>query len=268
MYQGARYEYLVTFAVSAVASVVPVPRPEDFGFDHYCTLTKEMRGIRYPRTSFGVQVKPKSEQILRYGGRPKKGEKNEWHHWEITWLFSRDLPLILALVDRANLEIELYSTWNVWHPYWKTYFGHNKPFEVWIRAEELPPGEAEPKVPRYCKVKGAKPSDGDRQHCDVYVGPPILTINLLRLDECEAVIRQCLKKWIDIDMLNLWYRKLGIPWMYSVPSWKTNQPPPIGAEHWVFWLKPGASTPEVVQPRQLLRTLAPMILALAKSYEE
>lgn len=265
MYRGARYEYLVTFALSAVASVVPVPRPEDYGFDHLCTLTEIDDCMRYPRMSFALQVKSKSDPILKYGGRAKKGE---WRHWEITWLFSRDIPLILALVDPVTNSIELYSTWNVWHPYWKTCFGCTKPFEVWIHPKELPSGQKDPKTPRYCEAKDAKPGDGDGQHCDVYVGPPILRINPLQLDDHEATIRECLKEWIDIDMRNLLYRKLGIPWMYSVPKWETNQPPPTSAQHWMFWPKHWASHTEPVQPRELLRTIAPMILALAKNYEE
>lgn len=260
-YQGARYEYAVTFALSAVASVVPVPRPEDYGFDHLCTLTELVDGMRYPLHSFGLQVKPKSDAILKFGGYTDKGV---WKKWEIGWLFNRDIPLILAVVDPGEWEIELYSTWNVWHPYWMV----RMPFEVWLRPEQVPEDEKEPKVPRYHPAEGLKPEDGDAQRVSVFLGPPILKVGVSPISEHEDLMRKCLKAWIEIDALNLWFRKLGVPWMYSISSWETNRVPALGSENWMFWQRgiPLDSGPD--QAKELLRTLAPIVFALAKIYEE
>jgi len=109
--QGDRSEYLALYMLSALGVVVKVPREEDIGADFQCSLAK-FDGHRMTFYSpFLVQTKSSSLKRISYGGPDKEGR---WRKEEITWLFSQELPLMLGFVDKDKMQLDLYSTSNMW----------------------------------------------------------------------------------------------------------------------------------------------------------
>lgn len=249
-YTGARYEYATILSLSAFASVVQVPRPEDYGFDLLCTLVELENRNRYARISFGVQTKPQSEKVLNYGGEDKGIQKD----WEVEWLFGRDLPLLISTVDFNPFCIRLYSTWNVWHAYLSDPV--NLVREVSLHIGKQPPNDAKDRWKSY----------GGQPHRDVYLGSPIIEMSTpVPTNDEAATLRKCIDFWLNLDMINLLYRKLGIPWMYTVWEWETNQVPALSEISFTFWdIIQGDFS---VRRRNLLLTLAPMIKALQLDFQ-
>jgi hypothetical protein len=108
---GANYEHCVRHFLGAIASVVHVPREQDFGIDFYC----QPRVPAGPRTETvtelgAIQVKGGSA-ALTFGGLTDKGE---WREYEFTWLRSLATPLFLAQVNPENTIVDLYSVWRLW----------------------------------------------------------------------------------------------------------------------------------------------------------
>lgn len=257
-YWGTRYEYATTLALSAIASAIQVPRPEDYGFDHVCTLVELVNKNRYPRNSFGVQVKPKNEDMLVYGDIDKNGEQKDW---EVQWLFNRDLPFLIATVELVpSFCLRLYSTWSVWHAYWMKPECYKRKVNIHINQR--------PEDTRNCGYDRWKsyphiPSDPlNYDTCDIYLGLPIVEMTSTTPDPDTAkMYYDCLSFWLGLDMLNILYRKLGIPLMYTVQEWVTNEKPNLSQFQFAF-------KPAIDLQVLLLRTLAPMIWSLEKSFDE
>ena len=245
-YQGTRYEYATTLSLSAISSVVQVPRPEDYGFDQICTLVEVDEQLRYPRKTFGVQTKPKSQRSLIFGGVDKKGEQKTW---EIQWLFGRDIPLIISLVDLDPFCIKLYSTWNIWHAYWMSPQISTR--QVTLDIGNLPPNDDDARWKSY-------PEDSNSyEKCTVYLGLPIVQLDSPLPDSDNiSALYECLNFWVNLDWINLQFRKLGVPFMYTVKDWETNRVPNLSNATWQFWNKYQGIRDN------LLRTLSPMITAL------
>jgi hypothetical protein len=252
-YQGARYEYAATLCLSSFSAVVQVPRPEDYGYDHICTLIEIEQKLRYPRKSFGVQVKPLSLNNLIYG---EKNDKGEYCAWETKWLFERDFPLLFVTVNLEPFCFRLYSTWNIWHAYWMSPQNYNR--QVNLLFNQKPPNTDDTRWKSY-------PKEADSfsyNECDVYVGDPIVELNCI--SPTKPILDQIVETvgfWLDLDWTNLQYRKLGIPFMYTVKEWKTNVIPTISNSSWTFWNKPQGTRDN------LLRTLAPMVIALEEDFK-
>ncbi|HEV8071518.1 MAG TPA: hypothetical protein VGP76_27635 [Planctomycetaceae bacterium] len=83
--------------------VAPVPPTEDVGLDAFCTLIRPGSGRRLiAEDSFGVQIKAKSERIVKYDTAV-----------EVSWLNQLDIPWFLASVDLNESTIVLYATHRV-----------------------------------------------------------------------------------------------------------------------------------------------------------
>src|SRR3990172_7499880 len=108
---GSTYEDCAQFLVGHIASLVKVPREQDFGIDFYC----QPRVLVGPQTETvaelcSLQVKGGREK-LAYGGLNRRGE---WRVYELTWLRSLASPLYLVRVNTKRTAVELFSTWPLW----------------------------------------------------------------------------------------------------------------------------------------------------------
>jgi len=118
-HQGDRSEYLVQYALSAVAAVVPVIRQEDYGIDFLCNLTPQKGRSLVIGPAFGLQAKSISANDVSYGMVEDQDGKAKRKPEEIDWLYGQDNPLFFVSVDRDRLSLKLYSTVRIWRPYWK-----------------------------------------------------------------------------------------------------------------------------------------------------
>jgi len=250
-YQGARYEYATTLSLSALASVIPVPRPEDYGFDQICNLVDIKEQLRYQGTTFGVQTKSHTKEKLIYGGKTDKGDQK---YWEIQWLFRRDIPLLISSVNLKPFCLKLYSTWAVWHSYWMNPTNYNR--KVTFILDQIPSNDGDDRWMSYLE----NPDKPDESI--VYLGPPIIKMDSPTPNNTKTeLLRKCLRFWVDFDMINLKFCKLGIPFMYTVKDWVTDQTPNLSQSSYIFWN-------EFQDIRvNLLKTLYPMIIALEKDFE-
>lgn len=121
--EGNRSEYLAQYFLSALGVSSPVPRQEDIGIDFYCALAKEDGDRLTFHSPFAVQVGSLDAKSFAYGGMDRKGR---WRKEQLDWLFSQELPLFLATVDKETSSFRLYST----SPLWLIRYGNGDVTEV------------------------------------------------------------------------------------------------------------------------------------------
>jgi len=61
---GDRSEQLVEFLLSAFAFTTPVPRPEDIGFDFFCSLISREDQLLRAGPFFTVQAKSNADEVV------------------------------------------------------------------------------------------------------------------------------------------------------------------------------------------------------------
>src|SRR5947208_2597136 len=116
--EGDRSEYLAHFLLSAIGLVTPIPRQEDIGVDFYCSLADQEKGVLTFGFPFIVQTKAIGTPVVEI--RPP----DDYQHQQrvildhISWLFRQELPLFLALVDKEDISIRLYSLSPLWFIYY------------------------------------------------------------------------------------------------------------------------------------------------------
>lgn len=95
---GDLAEQLGMYLLQSVALVAPVPRTEDVGIDVVCTLISEYNQYSYlAEDSFYVQIKTNGVKEIEYSDI------------EVEWLTKLKLPLFIAVVDKAETKISLYT---------------------------------------------------------------------------------------------------------------------------------------------------------------
>ena len=255
-HQGDRSEYLVQYALSAVAAAIPVQRQEDYGVDFFCNLTKKVKDSLHVGPAFGLQCKSDTKDVEYgvYGSGKKKGQLTPE---EITWLYAQDNPLFFAIVSREALLLEIFSLARIWRPYWME--GPPKTATLLFRALEIdgPPGDAPYRCTR----------DPENVPTTVIpLGPPIIRLDLntddLEDEDFRSQLRAALDYWIALERRNIANAKLDIPCFYESAAWTTNETPAVDDEviFQVFNENEGQNVPEVV------RAVSPGVTNLAYSF--
>lgn len=213
---GDRGEYLSQFLLSHVASVVPVPRQEDYGVDFVGTLlTEQGKCLRSGRVFF-VQVKTTSDKTWSFV---------EGHHK--AWLFSLPLPLLLVFPELSDLSIAVYSTARLW---WLKWMVGNSPQKLTLVPDNHPNENAPNPYDRFRHSKMAPPYQVPEiisAKWTVPLGPPIARISpeLLREEGSASSLFHCLDEWLWLDSLNILWREQRIPASIEYKSWRTNHAP-------------------------------------------
>lgn len=225
-HEGDRSEYLATFALSSFATVTPVPRQEDYGFDLICSLTRrEEDGSLYVEKGFGVQVKSFGIREVSLGGMTKGSKRRapEWKRWETKWLFHQDNPLFIALVSKNEWRVKLYSTTRMWGAQWLS----GGPHRISLVPKNKEYFDSPPADHRFSQTVG--PDDGTHGNgvWKVALGKPILDITPKQLEDKEFrhLAFSCMSDWIEIDRRNLVHHALGIPFTIEPHAWGTNERP-------------------------------------------
>ncbi len=240
---GSTYESCANFLIGRIASLVHVPREQDFGIDFYCQ----------PRIPAGASTETVAElsslQVkggdakLTYGGLNDHGG---WREYEFTWLRSLATPLHLARVDVSLSAVELFSIWPLWLIFWRQVVS---PFEVIFETQSAEIRDHEWREPQASPLtEGAGQGDGMRWTIDM--GPPFLRLTKADLD--DAGFRQ---QAISIFRTRTYYDRLMlmryqqfIPYLTGITRWNTNSPQISEARTWQFWdSRPGANIPRLCQ---------------------
>jgi hypothetical protein len=249
---GNSYEDHVAALIGRMASLVKVPREQDYGVDFFC-LPRVPAGATTETVSelSSLQVKGGQAKLV-YGGLDDRGN---WREYEFAWLRSLATPLHLARVDSEFRSVELFSIWPLWWIFWRQSV---PPFEV-VFSVESPLAEysdwQEPKPTRSSQGAGK----GDGTTWAINLGPPFLQLtndNLNDSDFREQAVA-ILRERITTDRLMLMLFHLFIPTLTNITAWSTKPPKTLGARTWQFWdARPG------VNIERLCQTASPILVNL------
>jgi len=104
--QGDRSELLADYLLSGIGITTPIRRQDDTGFDFYCSISDQEKGILTFGFPFIIQIKSKSaKNIISYGTDVEK----DWDSHQVEWLFRNELPLLFGIVNKDNQSIEIYD---------------------------------------------------------------------------------------------------------------------------------------------------------------
>lgn len=213
--RGASYEGAASATLSRIASVVPVPREQDFGVDFYCLPRVSLASQTETVAELcAIQVKG-GEADLSYGGMAR----GEWRQFEIEWLKSLAVPLYLARIPQDFSAVELYSLW----PVWVVIQQSPVPFEIRIatrsKGRKRRKWQAPTSVP---SEEGRGKGDGKLWRVDV--GPPFLrlTQRLVSNSTFASSAASILRAWIGFDRLTVIRHMLGVGYCEGIGAWATN----------------------------------------------
>jgi hypothetical protein len=196
---GRRSEYLAQYVFASFGAAVPVPQPEDFGVDLFCTLTERVGQREWPLKSFSVQVK--SAPDWTFDSRES-----------VRWLVKHPQPLFLCVVDKPTSTLSIFHTQPRYH--------------LWLHSWE----------PEHLRLIG---SEGTEGYCtawqnlqppdirEVHLGPPIARFDVAMFadDAFHQTLRDILIYWTEIAELNLHYMRSGLRKNSDPYRWTTNQIP-------------------------------------------
>lgn len=196
---GDSAELLAEFVLSALAFTTRVPRQEDVGHDLLCVLAKPEGAMLLAGGAFTVQVKSGHDDLVF--------ERD----YEVRWLKNLELPFLVAVVTRATLTVEVYSTWNLL----------NGILYREARRVILRPGAAADEF--------ALPSTDEQASEQVIpLGRPILRMTAADMMDAGLVakFRQVLEEWLRFDNTNIVNRRAGMFWVTGPAKYETNTPLP------------------------------------------
>lgn len=249
--RGTSYEDCVRLLMGRFASLVHVPREQDFGIDFYVQpRVGAERQTESVAELAAIQVKGGSA-VLRYGGVNARGK---WRHHELTWLRALVTPLYLARVDARCSGLELFSLWPVWLIFWQQ---RELPFEIRFTTRDAASTAAweEPVATPHPKGHGK----GDGQAWTVDLGRPLLQLSVAASDDTQssALQAQVLRAWILNDRANLIRFQQFIPVLSGITEWRTGTLAPHVMKTWQFWAaEPGENI------ARLSETAAPLVVNL------
>lgn len=213
-HEGTRSEYLGVYLLSSFASVVPVPRQEDYGADLYCALTEKRNGNLHAQETFAVQLKSRSQDNeIVYGG----SKDGKWKDYEVDWLFSQQLPFFIGLVTKETATLDLYAVSNAWYTKWMS----GTSFILALQPDE--PSTVAEKLPHPTEASG-----NGRRYWKVPLGPPLVSIKIgdLSNDTLLRETRQILRRAIGLEKVNIFCHNQGVPFStWIVGLWKPNEMP-------------------------------------------
>ena len=192
---GDRAELLAEYILNTKAFKTRVPRQEYIGHDFLCVLSEQRDDLIWAGPSFTVQVKSNRDPLIF-----------EKRH-ELRWIGEIDTPFFIAVINREELLMDLYSTWK----------RLNGILHKGARRILLIPGEH---TAQYEGVTTEE--DGSEQR--IPLGRPIISttlpemMNEMRVNEYSEVLRN----WIELDRDNIVRCRAGMYWVLGPKWYRTN----------------------------------------------
>jgi hypothetical protein len=257
--EGDRIEYLAEFLLSGIGLVTPVPRQEEVGVDFYCALADQEKGAITFGYPFLVQVRSMVKPVVhlkppkRY--RHQKGVLPD----HLSWLFRQELPMFLALVDKEEISIRLYSLSPIWFLY---HDQENCPacssLRLVPRTDGNDPGPVGP--PRRL---GKVTSSPESYEYEVDLGFPIAsytakdTANRQTLSGQKSSLELC----IETDLQSIMFSRADLPHFYWMAETNCEKEGPIPA------LYSKEAPRNVESSNKVYSFLGPLLIPLALRYK-
>lgn len=208
--EADRSEYLAGFLLSALGMATPLERPEALiGADFYCSLANQEKGAVVFGFPFLVQVRSIAKPVVHL----KAPKRYKHRHGEmpdhLAGLFRQELPMFLALVDKEDISIRLYSLCPLW------FLLHD--------SENCPDPAAVQLLPRLDLANNepvGAPRQGDQvtsspesYEYEVDLGNPIASFSTKDTGNRAVMMKQrrFLRQGIEGELRNHVFREAGLP---------------------------------------------------------
>jgi hypothetical protein len=237
--KGDRAEYITQGIFSAFGYSIQILRQEDYGIDFLCTLTEKDKIVSYPTKSYTVQLKTSHNNIVLQTTNPGR----------LKWLLENNLPFFVCYFDNVKNAVDFYST-SLMHKYIIT-----KPVNVTKISLQFDISHGE------CTVHLGQHNKRNKIF-RLTLGSPFLSISLNDvMDETVVEDRKfILNKVLDVEIQNIMYRNLGLPFMRWLHKYETNKKQmEIG---WAHFADDG-----IIKSNQLLDKIGHIIMSLAYTYK-
>lgn len=213
---GDTDEKLAEAILNLIAFTTQVSRENDIGHDLICVLTQREGNFLKAGQSFSVQVKSNSQRdSFTFSSSHER-----------KWLENQEIPYFIGLVDREDLRLDLYSTWNIHNSYlWKEANSYTLKPGGSDEAPILPYPREEPEC---------------RKHQYIPLGKPALSITMQDAVNENKVenYRKVLGDWVKLERENIWRKSLSLKWIRGPLNYKTNHSllePGIDFQKTAYW---------------------------------
>jgi len=193
---GSWTEILVEACLKTVAFTARIPREDDIGHDFFCTLAEPHQdGLFKAGPSFTVQAKSSGHPLVLFKAKDA-----------IEWLQHLQNPFFVAVGNREEQRVEIYSTWERFNG-----FLGKTPRQI-----KLQPGPPTSGRPRVWTTKDGKQV--------IALGEPIVRAHVRDfMNEARATeFRDILRQWIILDRQNIVNVEDGLNWIIGVADYQTN----------------------------------------------
>ncbi len=258
--ESDRSEYLAGFLLSALGMATPVQRHEELGADFYCSLTDQEKGAITFGSPFLVEVRSVAKPVVHIKAPKRYRHQKGAIPDHLSWLFRQELPMFLALVDKEDISIRLYSLSPLWFLYYDT---ENCPHAAALQlVPRVDGGSREPVgVPRQI---GKVTSSPESYEYEVDLGHPIASFAAQETGNRQILTKQkgFLRRCLECDLRNRVFLQAGLPHFYWIAESGREEEGPIPA----FYFREAPRDAETLN--RIYSFLGPSLLPLALRYQE
>jgi hypothetical protein len=249
---GDQSEYLANYFFSLIGLVTPVPRQEDIGIDMVCNIADQEKGRLTFDYHYQLSVKSLSTPNIEL--KPAKSEDGSLPH--IAWLFRQSLPFLLAVIDKKEQEVRVFSTLPVWFLYYEN-SDYGSVSLVPRTGEDVGEDVGRP-------VKGdALDNPKGTFHYTVDLGHPIARAKVSDLLDKEKLraFKRNLRAAVDFGKITALQVQLGVPYFY----WFAKTHPDGSLPTPAFYAREVPDVKEALD--DVYSKIAPTLISLAMHYK-
>lgn len=247
--EGDRSEYLANYLLSGLGLVTVVPRQEDIGFDFYCQLADQEKGnltFGYP---FIIQIKSDSIDKISYGS----SKMSEWKREHIKWLFRLELPFLIGIVNKKQMQIDIYNCSTL-----RFLFVENPNPSVIEFKPKISQVTSDIGKPHREAIENWTDTDkGDGHKYTIDMGNPLVTITNddIYNHQILAHKKHILRNVVVMEQNNILFKRLELPYFHWIKTINTNNDFTL---NWFYYVSHDETT-----LTNHYRTLGPGLLSLA-----
>lgn len=206
--QGDRSELLADYLLSGIGITTPIRRQDDTGFDFYCSISDQEKGILTFGFPFIIQIKSKAaSNVISYGTDIEK----DWEAHQVEWLFRNELPLLFGIVSKENQLIEIYDC----SSFYFSKVNRNLPAMVEFIPRKDKYNLSDIGKPEEVQIENWTNSSSNGKIYKVDLGQPLITLQNSDFDD-DAKLRlkkDLLRNAISMQSSNLNFFRLKLPYL-------------------------------------------------------
>jgi len=214
--QGDRSELLADYLLSGIGITTPVRRQDDTGFDFYCNISDQEKGILTFGYSYIIQIKSSSVNQVEFG----ESDPTKWASHQVEWLFRNELPILFGFVDKTLQKIEIYDCSSF--EFFK--FKRVLPAKLIFKPRTNISNNNDIGKPNEKTIAGWNNNGCSGIECTVDLGLPIVTLENSDFDN-DKILKEkknLLRHPIEIQAANLRHFKQELPYLNWIVNNKTN----------------------------------------------